>query len=69
MMGSKKRDFTPLIPVSLEELVPADHFYRHLERSLDLSFVREFVQERYAGAGRPSIERARVLQTAIGDVL
>ena len=56
MMGSKKRDFTPLIPVSLEELVPADHFYRHLERSLDLSFVREFVQERYAGAGRPSID-------------
>src|SRR3984893_1617685 len=56
MMGSKKRDFTPLIPLSLEELVPADHFYRHLERSLDPSFVREFVQETYARICRPSID-------------
>ncbi len=56
MMGSKRRDFAPLIPLSLEELVPADHFYRHLEKSLDLSFVGEFVQETYAGAGRPSID-------------
>src|SRR5436305_2774907 len=57
MMGKKERGFAPLIHVSsLEELVPADHFYRHLERALDLSFVREFVQETYAGKGRPSID-------------
>jgi hypothetical protein len=35
MMGSKQRYFAPLIQVSLEELVPQDHFYRHLERTLD----------------------------------
>src|SRR3989440_11088016 len=56
MMGSKERHFAPLIHVSLEQLVPQDHFYRHLERTLDLSFVREFVQETYAGKGRPSID-------------
>jgi transposase len=56
MMGSKERHFAPLIQVSLEELVPQNHFYRHLERTLDLSFVREFVQQTYAGAGRPSID-------------
>ena len=56
MMGSKQRQFAPLIHVSLEELVPADHFYRRLERTLDLSFVREFVQHTYAGGGRPSID-------------
>src|SRR5215831_244808 len=56
MMGSKARHFAPLINVSLEELVPPDHFYRHLERTLDLSFVREFVQQTYAGGGRPSID-------------
>ena len=56
MMGSKERRFASLIHVSLEELVPHDHFYRHLERKLDLSFVREFVQQTYAGAGRPSID-------------
>jgi hypothetical protein len=41
MMGTKARHFAPLIHVSLEELVPQDHFYRQLERTLDLSFVRE----------------------------
>src|ERR1700693_478350 len=56
MMGSTQRHFAPLINVSLEELVPQDHFYRHLERTLDLSFVHEFVQEKYAGKGRPSID-------------
>src|SRR5712672_544479 len=56
MMGSKQRSFAPLINRSLEDLVPPDHFYRHLERTLDLSFVREFVQETYAGGGRPSID-------------
>src|SRR5437899_1921845 len=56
MMGTKERHFAPLINVSLEELVPQDHFYRHLERTLDLSFVREFVHETYAGSGRPSID-------------
>jgi transposase len=56
MMGQKERRFAPRINVSLEELVPQDHFYRHLERTLDLSIVREFVQETYAGSGRPSID-------------
>jgi transposase len=56
MMGKKERHFAPLVHVSVEELVPHDHFYRHLERTLDLSFVREFVHETYAGSGRPSID-------------
>jgi transposase len=56
MMGTKARDFAPLPPVSLEELVPPDHFYRHLERTLDLGFVRDLVREAYAETGRPSID-------------
>ena len=55
-MGTKARDFAPMINVSLEDLVPQDHFYRHLDRTLDLAFVREFVQESYAQGGRPSID-------------
>jgi hypothetical protein len=31
----------PLTDLSLEELVPKDNFYRHLDRKLDLSFVRD----------------------------
>ena len=56
MMGTKERHFAPLINVSIEQLVPHDHFYRHLERTLDLSFVREFVHKTYAQGGRPSVD-------------
>ena len=56
MMGIKARVFRPVIHVSLEELVPADHFYRHLEQVLDLSFVREMVRGCYALGGRRSID-------------
>jgi transposase len=56
MMGTKMRTFAPQIKVSLEELVPQENFYRHVERQLDLSFVRGFVGEKYAQAGRPSID-------------
>ena len=38
MMGTKGRDFAPLCNLSIETLVPADHFYRPLEAKLDLTF-------------------------------
>src|SRR5258708_17194050 len=56
MMGPKARCVTPVPAVSLEEVVPADHFYRHLDRVLDLSFVRDLVQDCYAASGRPSVD-------------
>ncbi len=56
MLGTKLRSFAPQINMSLEELVPHDHFYRHLDQKLDLSFVRDLVQHTYTGAGRPSID-------------
>jgi transposase len=56
MMGIKTRAFDPLPPGTLEDLVPSDHFYRHLQRSLDLGFVRELVRDVYADIGRPSID-------------
>jgi transposase len=57
MLGpSKPRRLDEPIAVSLEQLVPANHFYRHLEAKLDLSFVRDWVNERYAERGRPSID-------------
>ena len=56
MMGTKERVFPPLANPSLDDLVPVDHFSRHLERTLDLSFVRDLVRDRYAPGGRPSID-------------
>jgi transposase len=54
MMGFKAREFAPVEHLTLEEMVPRDHFYRHLDRVLDLRFVRELVAPYYAAAGRPS---------------
>ena len=56
MLGIKVRQVIPVPAVSLEELVPPDHFYRHLEQVLDLTFVRQWVQDGYAANGRPSID-------------
>jgi hypothetical protein len=57
MMGTKERNFRPLPEdISLEDLVPEDNFYRRLQEKLDLSFVREMVEDRYAASGRPSVD-------------
>lgn len=57
MLGpAKPRRLDEPITVSLEALVPADHFYRHLETTLDLGFVREWASDLYAARGRPSID-------------
>jgi transposase len=51
---SRRRDV--LIAVSLEDLVPRDHFYRRLEGKPDLGFVSNWTSELYAERGRPSID-------------
>ena len=56
MMGHKLRSFAPLGDRSLDELVPADHLYRRLQRTLDLSFVHDLVAGCYATGGRPSVD-------------
>jgi hypothetical protein len=59
MLGpAKLRRLAEPIVVSLEDLVPQDHFYRPLEAKFDLSFVREWSRDLYAempsGAGQAS---------------
>src|SRR5262245_50917255 len=57
MLGPPKaRRVDRPVRASLEALVPAGHFYRHLEAALDLSFVRDLVRDRYAAGGRPSLD-------------
>src|SRR5947209_8280747 len=54
MLGPPKtRDPDRPVLSSLEALVPQDHFYRHLETTLDLSCVRDWVADCYAERGRP----------------
>ncbi len=56
MMGIKSRHFKIHRQISLEQLVPADNFYRQLEAKVDLSFVREWVAKLYTPCGRPSVD-------------
>ena len=57
MMGTKARLFQSVSAISLDELVPADHFYRHVDRVLDLCFVRELVRDRsVVDQGRTSVD-------------
>ncbi len=57
MLGPPKlRLLDQPVTVSLEDLVPADNFYRFLDAKLDLSFVRRWVQGLYGDGGRPSID-------------
>jgi hypothetical protein len=53
MLGpTKPRQLSAPIAASLDELDSWDHFYRHLEANLDLSFVREWGAARYAARSR-----------------
>ncbi len=57
MLGPPKaRDLDRPVLISLEAAVLRDHFYRHLHRTLDLSFVRDLAADCYASSGRPSID-------------
>ncbi len=56
MLGEKIRQFADHPTISLEALVPPGHFYRRLERILDLAFVRDLVRDYYADRGRPSVD-------------
>ena len=52
MLGPRKpRRLDEPIAVSLEALVPASNFYRHLEVTLDLGFVRGWVDAGPAAVG------------------
>jgi len=57
MLGPpKSRHLDRPVLISLEAYVPKDHFYRRLEHTLDLAFVRDLAADCYARSGRPSID-------------
>ena len=56
MLGHKVREFRSFTAICLEDLVPEENFYRQVERSIDLSFVRDLADEFYSSIGRPSVD-------------
>jgi hypothetical protein len=54
MLGpSTRRQFDRSITVSLQSLVPVDHVYRHLERTLDVLEELAYARDP-PGSGMPS---------------
>ena len=57
MMGKRNAQSSAFQMVTLEELVPQNHFLRKLNRVLDLRFVYEMMKQLYPSElGRPSID-------------
>jgi transposase len=56
MLGHKPREFKTHRSITLEELVPAGHFYRKVEAGLDLTFARDLTRSCYSRGGRRSID-------------
>jgi transposase len=57
MLGRKQTaNRHQLVLISLDARVPVGNFYRHLDAQLDLTFVRDWVADKYAACGRPSID-------------
>ena len=63
MLGPAKcRERDHPVTVSLDRLVPTDHNCRHLDASLVLSFVRDWVGDAYPSIGRPSVAFCQMAQ-------
>ena len=54
MMGNQEHDYPRRRAILLDDLVPADSFYRRLEQRLDLSFVRRYLPANRAMIGAAS---------------
>ncbi|PLS17058.1 hypothetical protein CVD28_13445 [Bacillus sp. M6-12] len=56
MMGIQKKNSGDQVMISIEEFVPQDHFLRHVESTIDFSFIEEKLKPSYyEDNGRPSI--------------
>lgn len=56
MQGRKEIQPKMLYQVTLNDLVAADNFYRHLEKSLDLHYLYKATKEYYGHEGQESID-------------
>ncbi len=56
MLGLHEPEFKLFYQVNLDQLVPEDDFYRVLECTVDVSFVRRRTAHLYSHTGRPSVD-------------
>jgi transposase len=56
VIGEKKKSDKLFYYVRAEELIPADHILRQINRYVDFSFIRPKVEHLYSRTGRPSVD-------------
>jgi len=56
MMSEQKYKQQRLIAVTMESLMPQDHFLRKLDETVDMSFIYDVMRPLYGMRGRPSID-------------
>ena len=66
MLGHQKPKSSMFQMVTVDELVPQDHFLRQLDAAVDFSFIRDRVRPLYCeDNGRPSIDPELALRMFI----
>ncbi len=68
MRGTKALLFTPIRALSLDVLVPADHFYLYLDRILDHSIARPLPGLLHRRRGAPICRSSSLFLSHLGDV-
>lgn len=56
MLGKSQRKEPMFYYVSIEEMIPATHLLRLIDKHIDLNFIRDKVKHLYSHTGRPSID-------------
>ena len=56
MLGENQRKEPMFYYVRIEEMAPADHLLRLVDKHVSFSFVREKVKQLYSHTGRPSVD-------------
>ncbi|MBU4212666.1 MAG: transposase [Kiritimatiellae bacterium] len=56
MKGKQRREEPMFACVRLEELIPAGHILRKIDRWIDFSIIHEKTEDLYSSTGRPSID-------------
>ena len=64
-MSEQKMKQQRLMTVTMESLVPEDHFLRKLDAAVDMDFIYELVRPLYSRRGRPSIDPVTLIKSLL----
>jgi transposase len=65
LLGENKKQEAMFYHIKMEDMVPANHLLRLIDKYIDFSFIREKVKHLYSHTGRPSIDPEVMLRMLI----